>query len=96
MRGLAGRQPYYLIQPYSAPNQWGPPPRFTWVAASHELFKSAVYLPAILDAVRATPPGVELEPLTLPESYMQEAGAVARKRIIMAGVRLATLLKNSQ
>jgi hypothetical protein len=23
--GLAGRQPHYLIPPYSAPNQWGPP-----------------------------------------------------------------------
>ena len=32
MRGLAGRQPHYLIQPYWLSNQWGPPqPSVTFV-----------------------------------------------------------------
>jgi hypothetical protein len=64
-----------------------------WVLEGNAVCKSAVYSPAILDAIRNTPAGEELKPITLPESYMQETGAIARKRIIAAGVRLGELLK---
>ena len=59
-----------------------------WAAESHELCKSVVYSDAILNAVRATPAGSDLSAIKLPTSYMREAGEVARRRIIAAGVRL--------
>jgi hypothetical protein len=64
-----------------------------WVGESHELCMSVVCSPEILDAVRSTPAGMEVERLTLPESYMRDAGAVARKRIIAAGIRFGESLK---
>jgi hypothetical protein len=42
---------------------------------------------------RSPPAGVELEKIELPTSYMQNAGDVARRRIIAAGLRLAAVLK---
>ena len=58
---------------------------------SHELAKSVAYDPIILRAVRETSAGSELRPIVLSESYMREAGRVARKRIIVAGLRLAAM-----
>ena len=58
-----------------------------WIAESHELAETVAYDPVILEAVRGTPPGTKLAKINLPESYMQEAGGVARQRIVAAGVR---------
>jgi predicted NAD-dependent protein-ADP-ribosyltransferase YbiA (DUF1768 family) len=77
-------------------NEWDSAKRETdvrkWVAESHELCKSVVYSAAILDAVRNTPPGADLVPIRLTDSYMRDAGNLARRRIIAAGLRLASLL----
>ena len=66
-----------------------------WIGESHELAKSVAYDPTILQAVRETRPGTELRPILLPESYMQEAGRVARQRIVAAGLRLGALLQKN-
>ena len=77
-------------------NEWDSARRETdvrkWVAESHELCKSVVYSAAILKAVRNTPPGADLVPIRLTDSYMRDAGNLARRRIIAAGLRLASLL----
>jgi hypothetical protein len=64
----------------------------TWIKESHALAKSVAYDPIILNAVRDTPVAAELQRIVLPETYMQEAGRVARRRIVAAGLRLGTLL----
>jgi S1/P1 Nuclease len=64
-----------------------------WIAESHAAAVSVVYDPAILQAVREATPGVKLEPITLTEDYLRAAGQLARRRIVAAGVRLGTLLK---
>jgi len=61
-----------------------------WVQESHELARSEVYKPEILDAVEQ--PG-EFGPINLSESYLQNAGEVARQRIVAAGLRLGALLR---
>ena len=63
-----------------------------WAAESHELCKSVVYSVAILDTVRQSPPGATMSPIRVTTSYMEQAGDVARRRIITAGLRLAALL----
>jgi hypothetical protein len=63
-----------------------------WIAESHELARSFAYDPIILAAVEQ--PG-ELAPIELPESYVREAGAHARRRVVAAGLRLAVLLGGS-
>jgi hypothetical protein len=65
-----------------------------WAEESHELCKSVVYDPAILEAVRNIPPGQKMERMELPESYYRMAGEHARKRIIAAGLRLGATLTN--
>jgi hypothetical protein len=64
-----------------------------WAKESHELCKSVVYSDAILNAIGSTPAGAEVSAIELPTSYTQQAGDVARRRIIQAGVRLGSLLK---
>jgi len=64
-----------------------------WLAESHRLAESFAYDPVILQAVRNTPPETKLAKINLPESYMREAGRVARQQIVAAGLRLAALLK---
>jgi hypothetical protein len=66
-----------------------------WAEESHALCKSVVYSDEILNAVRQTPAGKTMAPLKLPEQYMQQAGDVARRRIIIAGLRLGKLLGSS-
>jgi S1/P1 Nuclease len=63
-----------------------------WADESHDLCKSVVYSDAILNSVRHTPAGAKMMPMKLPTAYMQQAGDVARRRVITAGVRLGTLL----
>jgi len=67
-----------------------------WAQESHELCDSFVYDAAILNAVRATLPGVKLKKIELPDRYYKEAGEHARRRIVAAGVRLARLLDGPQ
>jgi hypothetical protein len=66
-----------------------------WIAESHDLAKSFVYDPIILKAVSDAQRGSRLAPIDLPESYMKDAGRIARQRIIAAGLRLGALLKQN-
>lgn len=58
------------------------------IAESHELATSFAYDQAILRAVRETPAGVELAPIAPDDAYLKAAGEHARRRTIVAGVRL--------
>jgi len=60
-----------------------------WIAESHELAESYVYEPIVLSEVAQ--PG-RLAPIDLPNSYLKGAGAIARQRVVAAGVRLGGLL----
>jgi hypothetical protein len=62
-----------------------------WAEESHAVCETVVYDPAILDAVRSA--GDKIEPIELPVSYYTNAGEVARERMLLAGLRLAALLK---
>jgi S1/P1 Nuclease len=64
-----------------------------WVMESHEIAKTTAYDPIILDAVRKV--NGDLLPIELSETYRQEAGRVARHRIIAAGIRLSETLKGN-
>jgi hypothetical protein len=65
-----------------------------WALESHGLCSShAVYAPEILDAVRQAQPGEKLQPIELPLDYYRQAGEIARRQVVAAGVRLETLLK---
>jgi S1/P1 Nuclease len=67
-----------------------------WIAESHELAKSFVYDRVILQAVRDTPPGAKVQPITLSDAYLKDAGEHARRRIVAAGVRLGSLLQSGR
>jgi hypothetical protein len=64
-----------------------------WAHESRDLCESFVYSPGIRSAIRSTPAGSKLAPIQLPESYLQESGAHARQRIVVAGVRLGPVLR---
>ena len=66
-----------------------------WIAESHDMAASAVYDPAILQAVRDASPGDKLEPISLSTDYLKAAGQLARRRIVAAGLRLGALLKQT-
>ena len=66
-----------------------------WAKDSHNVCEQVVYTDTILAAVRKTPSGQEVQPSELPEDYYTMAGDVARKRVLMAGLRLGELLKGS-
>lgn len=66
-----------------------------WANESHELCRSVVYTPEILNAVKKTPAGEKIAPLDLPVEYYKAAGELARKRVLAAGLRLGALLKNA-
>jgi hypothetical protein len=61
-----------------------------WIKESNQLSKSFVYSPVILDAVNQ--PG-ELQKISLPREYLEQAGEHARQRIVAAGLRLGSFLK---
>jgi hypothetical protein len=61
---------------------------------SRQLAQSFAYSDTILDAVCSTPSGMELAPIDLPTEYMRKAGDHARRRIVIAGIRLGELLKD--
>ena len=45
--------------------------------------------------MREARPGQRLQPIVLPESYMRDAGRIARQRVYAAGLRLAYLLQQA-
>jgi hypothetical protein len=61
-----------------------------WIKESHELAKSFAYPPVVLAAVRELG---ELQRVDLPQSYLKEAGLHAERRVVAAGMRLATVLE---
>ncbi len=61
-----------------------------WIAESRELARTSTYSPEILEALQR--PG-EIPPVRLSENYLNEAGSIARTRIVAAGLRLAVLLE---
>lgn len=64
-----------------------------WAQEGHDLCYAIVYSADILAKVRKSPPGNKLEPIALPEEYYRQAGEIARKRVIAAGLRLGAMLK---
>jgi hypothetical protein len=64
----------------------------TWITEGQELAQNFAYDAAIIDAVRATPPGSDVPPVTLSEEYLKAAGAHARRRVVAGGVRLGAAL----
>jgi len=73
----------------SAANETNP---LKWADEGHKLCESFVYADEILKAVRETPVGGKLTPIELPDDYYKLAGEHARRRIIAAGLRLASVL----
>lgn len=65
-----------------------------WADESHAFCVSDVYNEAILNAVRETKPGEKMAKIDLPTSYYQSAGALARKQVLTAGLRLGALLNS--
>lgn len=70
------------------------PEPLAWAEESKALAESFAYGSAILTAVRND--SAELAPVELPVSYMRAAGDHARRRIVMAGVRLGAMLRHGQ
>jgi hypothetical protein len=66
-----------------------------WAQESRQLCEFFVYAPVILDAIRASPPGMKLAKIKLPESYFKAAGEHARRRIVAAGIRLGKVLQDT-
>ena len=62
-----------------------------WIQEGHELAKSFTYSPLIIEATEQ--PG-ELQRINLPEGYLKEAGEHARARVVAAGLRLGSTLKD--
>ena len=67
----------------------------TWLKESHELAKATAYDVQILDAVEAgeDDPTQKLGKIHLPKEYYSNAGAVAKRRVVEAGFRLAEVLE---
>lgn len=65
-----------------------------WTVESHRLAEKFVYDRLILDAVRTTPAGAKLAPITLSDEYLKAAGAHARRRIVAGGLRFGVILSN--
>lgn len=63
-----------------------------WLVESHRLAESFTYSPAILEAVRSTPSGSKMSPVTPTTDYLKEAGHHSRERVVAAGVRLGATL----
>ncbi len=64
-----------------------------WLGESVEYSRKYVYTPEVLAAVEAARrSGMKVETVDLPERYLKEAGAVAERRVAVAGVRLGKLL----
>ncbi len=67
-----------------------------WVNESRELVLAAAYDPTVLAYLRLLESHEEpetLAPLELPEEYLENAGYIARRRVVLAGLRLAAVLR---
>lgn len=66
-----------------------------WVSESHSACRDFVYTPEVLAHLRRLPRdgGAEALPLVLSEEYLKSAGAVAVRRVVTAGRRLGSVLK---
>lgn len=64
-----------------------------WANDGRSVCEQIVYAEATLVAVRNSPSGRDISPIELPEDYYTRAGGVARRRVIMAGLRLGAFLK---
>ncbi len=67
-----------------------------WLNESHQLAKEHVYdadVMTYLSVVEREVDSNEVDPLDLPETYLQTAGTEAGKRIVQAGFRLGAVLK---
>lgn len=67
-----------------------------WLAESVEASRKCVYTPEVLSAVEAAvrSGASKVETVDLPEKYLKDAGAVAQRRVAVAGLRLGKLLSN--
>jgi hypothetical protein len=63
-----------------------------WINESHDAAVSQVYSPEILQAVHDAQLGEKLEPILLSKDYLKNAGQMARKRMVAAGLRLGAIL----
>ena len=69
----------------------------SWLSESHNLAKSAVYVPQVLDAVNAAESDRDVKKLkiiVLSDQYFQDGGEVSEKRALEAGFRLAAILNS--
>jgi hypothetical protein len=67
-----------------------------WLKESHQLANDQVYdadVMTYLSVVEREVDGNEVDPLDLPDSYLQAAGSEANKRVVQAGFRLGAILK---
>ncbi len=60
-----------------------------WVNESHRLAEETVYDPLILEGIAQSNDSAKIN---LPRTYLENAGMVARRRIVAAGLRLGVLL----
>lgn len=65
-----------------------------WLNESAAAARSHVYTEEVMKPINALKAGGELEPLKLSESYLKNAGELARKRAADAAYRLASILKS--
>jgi hypothetical protein len=63
-----------------------------WLVESFMLAKGFAYDDAILQVVRRATPSQPLERITLSDDYLKSAGDHARRRVLVAGLRLAVVL----
>ena len=70
----------------------------TWVAESHRLAREVVYSTAILSAIRSGEIDSEkpIPAVELSTDYARQARAVARRRVVEAGFRLARVLAEAR
>ena len=64
-----------------------------WIAEGRELARTYVYTEQIRSTVASAEDKTNLEILDLPKSYDQDAKQIAHRRVVMAGYRLADLLR---
>lgn len=66
-----------------------------WIAEGREIVRTSVYTEQIRQAVAAAEDQPNLPEFDLSADYDQEAGRVARRRVVVAGYRLAELIRES-
>jgi len=65
-----------------------------WLLESHALAREVTYSPGILAAAaKAEAAGGNLEPLEMKEEYLKAGGRIAERRLVEAGYRLGSVLK---